>query len=148
MTLAIPLSSVKIRHEEKLDGRETRQQRGYYTSTGTQLDLGKEFVCGRARPIPSTMPPSAARHSRRETGPGLQAALSKSNTGAHYVFSGPYRTDRLQLSRLSEEFRHRTSGLAGERFRATCRPGGAVAQGYWRRSLATREDAQGKLARG
>ena len=146
MTLAIPLSSVKIRHEEKLDGRETRQQRGYYTSTGTQLDLGKEFVCGRAGP--DTFDDAAVSGSLFETGPGLQAALSKSNTGAHYVFSGPYRTDRLQLSRLSEEFRHRTSGLAGERFRATCRPGGAVAQGYWRRSLATREDAQGKLARG
>jgi hypothetical protein len=89
MTLAIPLSSVKIRHEEKLGGRERRQQRGYYTSTGTQLDLGKEFVCGRAGP--DTFDDAAVSGSLFETGLGLQAALSKSNTGAHDVFSGLYR---------------------------------------------------------
>ncbi len=101
MTLAIPLSSVKIRHEEKLGETETRQQRGYYTSTGTQLDLGKEFVCGRAGPILSTMPLSAARHSRR--GPVYSAALSKSKIGAYEQLSARVIFD-VTIAHLKSDF--------------------------------------------
>ncbi len=64
MTLAIPLSSVKIRHEEKLGGRERRQQRGTPPPERSSTSE-RNLSAAELGPIPSTMPLSAARYSRR-----------------------------------------------------------------------------------
>jgi hypothetical protein len=70
------------------------------TSIETQLDLRKEFILRQSRHLADTFVDAGVSGSSFETRPGLQAALAKSNGGAHAVFL------HLTFDRLSRDLEH------------------------------------------